>query len=56
MLQPAERLRFLRKTAQQLGAGQSRLDDLQCDRAARLILLGLVDGAHPPSPIRRTMR
>ena len=46
MLQPAERLRFLREAAQQLGAGESRLDDLERDRAARLILLGLVDGAH----------
>ena len=46
MLQPAERLRFLCEAAQQLGAGQSRLDDLQRHRAAGLILLSLIDGAH----------
>ena len=46
MLQPAEHLRFLCEAAQQLGAGQSRLDDLERDRAAGLLLLGLVDRAH----------
>ena len=46
MLQPAECLRLLLEAAQQFGACEARLDDLECDSAAGLILLRLVDGAH----------
>ena len=47
MLQPAKRLRLLLEPAQHLGAGPGGLNHLERDSAPRLVLLGLVDRAHP---------
>jgi hypothetical protein len=46
MLQTAEHLGFPSEPTQQVRSGPGRLEHLQGDRAPRLILLGLVHGAH----------
>src|SRR5580704_6410381 len=46
MVEATQRLRLLFKAAQQFRAGPRGPNDLEGDAASRLILLGLVDGAH----------
>ena len=46
VLQPAKRLGLLFEPTEQLGAGESRLDDFQGDGSARQFLFGLVHSAH----------
>ncbi|HEU5179147.1 MAG TPA: hypothetical protein VFW45_00015 [Candidatus Polarisedimenticolia bacterium] len=47
MLQPAEQLGLQLEAASQALREQPATHDLQCDRAARVLLHGLVDRAHP---------
>src|SRR5215472_3113820 len=46
MLQPAERLCLLLKSAQEFVRNESRLDNLQCDGSTGLLLLGFVHRSH----------
>jgi hypothetical protein len=47
VLEAAERLRFLFESPEKIDAGKARLDDLQCNGAPWIVLLGFVYGPHP---------
>jgi hypothetical protein len=46
MLEPPQHLRLAVEPAEYLCGDDTRLDHLQCDQSARMILLRLIDGAH----------
>ena len=46
VVQPAEDLGLVGEALEQRGRGEAGADDLEGDGAARVVLLGLVDGAH----------
>jgi hypothetical protein len=46
MVQSAESLELQFEAAQQFVTGPGGLNHLQCDRASRLVLLGLIDRTH----------
>ena len=48
MVQPAQDLRFVAEALEKCGRGEAGADHLEGDGAARVVLLGLVDGAHAP--------
>jgi hypothetical protein len=56
VVQPAEDLRLLGEALEERRRNRAGPDDFQGDGSSRVVLLGLVDDAMPPTPSNRTTR